>query len=163
MERRTCKKHGDPLGELELLYSPEDRQKTQTYKDSLKENVHLCRGGKKRILNFEDKLPYTKNRMPSPTNADILCRLQPAYSWRIFGHEGPCLCEPLRDGDDRGWVLVKRKHRVKKVKKNIDLELEADLDNWEDVDHYGKATYVKNDTGAAYEHNGALFDIGSRF
>jgi hypothetical protein len=60
-----------------------------------------------------------------------------------------------------GWTTITKRVRVKKVKTVIDLEEESKLDNWDDVEHYGRATYVN--TERPYEHNGALFDIGSRF
>jgi hypothetical protein len=92
------------------------------------------------------------------------CKTNPAYFVKIpTGDLLPTPCQPFMPDDVKGWITVRRRVRKVKVKKAIDLEAEADLDNWEDVEHYGKATYAKNDTGATYEHNGALFDIGSRF
>lgn len=92
------------------------------------------------------------------------CKAAPAYFAKLpTGALEPCICYPLMPADTYGWQVVKRKHRAKKVRTNAQLEEEADLNNWEDVDHYGKATYARNDTTQAFEHNGALFDIGSRF
>lgn len=92
------------------------------------------------------------------------CKQNPAYFAKLpTGVLEPCVCYPLMPEDTQGWQIVKRKHRVKKVRTDAELEEEADLNNWEDVEHYGKATYVQNDTTQAFEHNGALFDIGCRF
>ena len=95
------------------------------------------------------------------------CRANPAYFVRAFGLDIPCPCYPLMENDTYGWQTVKRggrkARRVKKVKTDQQLEAEADMGNWEDVDHVGKATYAYNDSTPAFEHNGALFDIGSRF
>ena len=89
------------------------------------------------------------------------CKLQPAYHIQLPGGDlYPCICEPLMDNDMKGWKVVKRRSRVKRVKTQRQLDEEADVNNWEDVDHYGASTYV-NTTN--YEHNGSLFDIGSRF
>jgi hypothetical protein len=90
------------------------------------------------------------------------CKLQPAYHIQLPGGDlYPCLCEPLMEDDAKGWQTVKRKSRVKKVWTNEQLDEEADLNNWDDVEHYGRATYTN--VGQTHEHNGALFDIGSRF
>lgn len=89
------------------------------------------------------------------------CKLQPAYHIQLpSGDLYPCLCEPLMEDDTKGWQVIQRRRYVKKIKTIQDLDEEADLNNWEDVEHYGGATYVNT---SSYEHNGALFDIGSRF
>jgi hypothetical protein len=51
--------------------------------------------------------------------------------------------------------------RIYRIRSDEELEEEADLDNWEDVEHSGRVTYTQ--TAPAYEHNGSLFDLGSRF
>ena len=89
------------------------------------------------------------------------CKLQPAYHIQLPGGDlYPCACEPLMEDDTKGWQVIQRRRRIKKVKTHEDLDEEANLDNWEDVEHYGGATYVNPNN---YEHNGSLFDIGSRF
>ena len=89
------------------------------------------------------------------------CKLQPAYHIQLpSGDLYPCLCEPLMEDDTKGWQVIQRRRRVKKVRTHEDLDEEADMSNWEDVEHYGGATYVNTNN---YEHNGSLFDIGSRF
>jgi hypothetical protein len=90
----------------------------------------------------------------------IDCQVSPAYHVLTPFGDFPCPSEPLMEDDTKGWEVVKRKVWVKKVKTNQQLAEEAKLENWEDVEHYGQATYF---TPSAYEHNGALFDIGSRF
>ena len=90
------------------------------------------------------------------------CRRNPAYHVILKGGDiFPVSSYPLMSWDTKGWNTVRRKIRVKKFKTDEQLDEEADLDNWEDVEHYGRATYVQ--TGPVAEHNGALFDIGSRF
>lgn len=89
------------------------------------------------------------------------CKLQPAYHIQLpSGDLYPCLCEPLMEDDAKEWEVVNRRRHVKKIKTIVDLEEEADMSNWDDVEHYGGATYVNTNN---YEHNGSLFDIGSRF
>lgn len=101
---------------------------------------------------------------PSYDAALAQCQASPAYAVRLpSGDFYPCVCYPLMPADTYGWQVVKRKFRAKKVWTTQQLEEEADINNWEDVDHYGRATYARNDTTPAFEHNGALFDIGSRF
>ena len=91
----------------------------------------------------------------------IDCKLQPAYHIQLPGGDlYACICEPLMEDDAKGWQTVKRRSRVKRVKTQRQLDEEADVNNWDDVEHYGGSTYV-NTTN--YEHNGSLFDIGSRF
>jgi len=90
----------------------------------------------------------------------IECQVSPAYHALTPIGEFPCPCEPLMEDDTKGWIVVKRKVWVKKTKSDRQLAEEAKLENWEDVEHYGQATYF---TPASNEHNGALFDIGSRF
>ena len=90
----------------------------------------------------------------------IDCQVSPAYHALTPIGEFPCLCEPLMEDDTKGWQVIKRKIRVKKVKTEQQLAEDSRLENWEDVEHYGQATYF---TPSAHEHNGALFNIGSRF
>lgn len=89
------------------------------------------------------------------------CKTNPAYQVRLpSGDMWPCHCEPLMEDDIKGWTIVKRKVRVRKMFTNEELDAEENTDHWDDIVHQGRATY----TGAtAYEHNGSLFDIGSRF
>lgn len=90
------------------------------------------------------------------------CRVDPAYRVKLkSGEMIPVSSYPLMSWDSKGWTTVRRKIRVKRVKTDEELDYEAELDNWEPVEHYGRGTYV--DAGPALEHNGALFDIGSRF
>jgi hypothetical protein len=103
------------------------------------------------------------SKMQSEYNKRLAdCKLQPAYHIRLpSGDFHPCDCYPLMEWDTKGWTTIKRKIHVKKVWTEEQLDEEADMSNWEDVEHYGRATYTN--TGPALEHNGALFDIGSRF
>jgi len=64
------------------------------------------------------------------------------------------------EDDTKGWQVVSYRRHVKKVKTQEQLDDDADLNNWDDVEHYGGATYVNTNN---FEHNGSLFDIGSRF
>lgn len=90
------------------------------------------------------------------------CKLHPAYHARLPGGDTyNCDSVPLMEDDTKGWTTVKRKVHVKKVWSNEELDEEADLNNWDYVEHYGRATYANH--GPTFEHNGALFDIGSRF
>jgi len=90
------------------------------------------------------------------------CRSNPAYFVRMPNglDDFPAHCEPLTEDDTKGWTTVRRKIRVKRVKTDEELNYEAAQmhDYWdaESVDsiHYALPTG---------EHNGALFDIGSRF
>lgn len=119
-----------------------------------------------------EKYPFTEE-MSVPDRRDQLkkraiyvqrleeCRTQPAYYVETALGPMPCLCEPLMEEDTKGWQLVKRKTRVKRVKSHEELEEDANLEGWDDVVHYGRVTYTN--VGQSYEHNGSLFDIGSRF
>lgn len=93
------------------------------------------------------------------------CRVAPAYHAMLpTGDQWPCHCEPLMEDDTKGWTTVKRKIRVKRVKSEEQLEYEAAQmhEYWEteSADSWVMALPVTAPTG---EHNGALFDIGSRF
>lgn len=125
-----------------------------------------------------------KNRMSTMSsqrhNAYLIalaeCRASPQYTVLTPVGEIACTTEPLMEDDTKGWRTVRRcmktcrRHQCRacdrglsrraRVRTNEELDEEADLDNWEDVEHYGRSTYT---TGPVYEHNGALFDIGSRF
>ena len=103
----------------------------------------------------------TEERRKEYALALMECRRNPAYYAQTPMGELPATCEPLMSWDSRGWTTITKRVRVKKVKTVIDLENDSKLDNWDDVEHYGRATYVN--TERAYEYNGALFDIGSRF
>lgn len=103
----------------------------------------------------------TEERRKEYALALMDCRINPAYYAQTPMGELPATCEPLMSWDSRGWTTITKRVRVKKVKTVMDLEEESKLDNWDDVEHYGRATYVN--TERPYEHNGALFDIGSRF
>jgi len=89
------------------------------------------------------------------------CKTNPAYQVRLPGGDmWPCRCEPLMEDDTKGWTTVKRKVRVYKRFTDEQLDAEEDTSAWDDIVHQGRVTY----TGAvAHEHNGSLFDIGSRF
>jgi len=89
------------------------------------------------------------------------CKANPAYQVRLpSGDMWPCHCEPLMEDDTKGWQVVKRKIHVKKTFTDEELDAEENTDQWDDIVHQGRVTY----TGAtAYEHNGSLFDLGSRF
>ena len=103
----------------------------------------------------------TEERRKEYALALMECRANPAYYAQTPIGELPANCEPLMSWDSRGWTTITKRVRVKKVKTVMDLEDESKLENWDDVEHYGRATYVN--TERPYEHNGALFDIGSRF
>jgi hypothetical protein len=62
--------------------------------------------------------------------------------------------------DNKGWTIVKRKIRVKRIKSNEQLDYEAEQmhDYWE-AESVDSQSYVL----PSGEHNGALFDIGARF
>ena len=103
----------------------------------------------------------TEERRKEYAQALMECRITPAYYALTPIGEVPATCEPLMTWDSRGWTTITKRVKVKKVKTIADLEDESKLENWDDVEHYGRATYVN--TEKSYEHNGALFDIGSRF
>ena len=106
------------------------------------------------VTNEKDRREYAE--------ALLECRLNPAYyALSKTGEVIPIASYPLMNWDTKGWTTVKRKTHVKKVWSSEELDEEADLNNWDDVEHYGRATYTN--VGQANEHNGALFDIGSRF
>lgn len=90
------------------------------------------------------------------------CKANPAYQARMPNglDDYPCHCEPFMEDDTKGWTTVKRKIHVKKVLSEEELEhLAAQMhDNWE-VESVDSIHYVLPTS----EHNGALFDIGSRF
>jgi hypothetical protein len=113
-------------------------------------------------LEFASKIVSNKKDQKEYAEALLECRQHPAYHVLLkSGDIIPISSYPLMHWDNKGWNTVKRKIRVKKVKTAEELDEEADLDNWEDVEHYGRVTYTN--TAPAYEHNGALFDIGARF
>jgi len=113
-------------------------------------------------LEFASKIVSNKKDQKEYAEALLECRQHPAYHVQLkSGDIIPITSYPLMHWDNKGWNTVKRKIRVKKVKTAEELDEEADLDNWEDVEHYGRVTYTN--TAPAYEHNGALFDIGARF
>jgi hypothetical protein len=89
------------------------------------------------------------------------CKANPAYHVRLpSGDMWPCHCEPLMEDDTKGWQVVKRKVRVHKRFTDEELDAEENTDHWDDIVHQGRVTY----TGPTqYEHNGSLFDLGSRF
>ena len=89
------------------------------------------------------------------------CRTNPAYQVILpTGDHYPVSSYPLMEDDIKGWTTIKRKIRVKRIRTEEELEYEAAQmhDYWEaesvDSVHYALPTG---------EHNGALFDIGSRF
>jgi len=113
-------------------------------------------------LEFASKIVSNKKDQKEYAEALLECRQHPAYHVQLkSGDIIPITSYPLMHWDNKGWNTVKRKIRVKKIKTAEELDEEADLDNWEDVEHYGRVTYTN--TAPAYEHNGALFDIGARF
>jgi hypothetical protein len=69
------------------------------------------------------------------------------------------------EDDIKGWTVVKRKIRVKKVLSEEELEyLAAQMhDNWEAESVDSRGGMLNYTSGPVGEHNGALFDIGSRF
>ena len=80
------------------------------------------------------------------------CRLNPAYyALSKTGEVIPIASYPLMNWDTKGWTTVKRKTHVKKVWSSEELDEEADLNNWDDVEHYGRVTYTN--VGQANEHN----------
>ena len=113
-------------------------------------------------LEFASKIVSNKKDQKEYAEALLECRQHPAYHLQLkSGDIIPITSYPLMHWDNKGWTTVKRKIRVKKIKTAEELDEEADLDNWEDVEHYGRVTYTN--VAPAYEHNGALFDIGARF
>ena len=92
------------------------------------------------------------------------CARSPAYHVLSPIGEIPCSSQPLMEDDTKGWTTIKRKIHVKKVKSDEQLDYEAAQmhDYWEaaSADSWTMALPVTAPTG---EHNGALFDIGSRF
>jgi hypothetical protein len=125
-------------------------------------------------LMANEKYPFTEE-MSVPDRRDQLkkralyverlqeCQDRPAYHVLMPNglEPSPCHCEPLMEDDTKGWQVVKKKIRVKRAKTHEELEEAANLDSWDDVIHYGRQTYTN--VGQTFEHNGALFDIGSRF
>lgn len=118
------------------------------------------------------KYPFTEE-MSVPDRRDQLkkraiyvqrleeCRTMPAYYAVTPTGPMPCICEPLMEEDTKGWQVVKRKTRIRRIKSHEELEEDANLEGWDDVVHYGRGSYME--TAPNYEHNGSLFDIGSRF
>jgi hypothetical protein len=104
------------------------------------------------------------------------CKRSPAYSILSPIGEIHCTSYPLMEDDNKGWRTVKRcmttcrrkrcrdcergVSRMYRIRSDSELEEEANIDNWDEIEHYGRVTYT---TGPVQEHNGALFDIGSRF
>jgi len=104
------------------------------------------------------------------------CRRAPQYTILTPVGELTCTSEPLMEDDTKGWRTVRRCmktcrrqqcracergiSRRGRIRTDEELDEDADLENWDDVEHYGRVTYT---SGSTYEHNGALFDIGSRF
>lgn len=91
------------------------------------------------------------------------CKSHPVYYAILPNGLGdhPALNEPLMEDDTKGWITVRRKIRVKYIKSEEELEYEAAQmhDYWE-TESADSVHYVLPTSG---EHNGALFDIGSRF
>lgn len=89
------------------------------------------------------------------------CRRAPAYHIRLpSGDMHPCHCEPFMPDDVKGWTTIKRKIHVKRTFTDEELDAEEDTSAWDDIVHQGRVTYTQ---AHGYEHNGSLFDIGSRF
>jgi hypothetical protein len=90
------------------------------------------------------------------------CRTNPAYFVRMPNglDDYPAHCEPFTEDDTKGWITVRRKIRVKRVKTDEELNYEAAQmhDYWE-AESVDSQSYVL----PSGEHNGALFDIGARF
>jgi len=89
------------------------------------------------------------------------CKANPAYYVILpTGDHWACDSAPFMEDDTKGWTTVKRKIHVKKVLSEEELEYLAEQmhDNWE-VESVDSIHYVLPTS----EHNGALFDIGSRF
>ena len=113
-----------------------------------------------------DKMSFTERRAQLERPEDYAfalgeCKANPAYQILLpSGDAWPCHCEPLMEDDTKGWTTVKRKIRVKRVMSNEELDSEENTNNWDDIIHQGRVTYTM---GPTHEHNGSLFDIGSRF
>jgi hypothetical protein len=104
------------------------------------------------------------------------CRRAPQYTMLTPIGEMTCTTEPLMEDDTKGWQTVRRcmktcrRQQCRACQRGIsrkgrirdadELEEDANLENWDDVEHYGRSTYVN---APVFEHNGSLFDIGSRF
>jgi hypothetical protein len=104
------------------------------------------------------------------------CDISPSYFMLTNLGQLPCKSFPLLSTDLKGWQTVRRcikscrrQHcrscerglsRHARLRTDDELEQDADLSNWDNVEHYGRATYT---TANTFEHNGSLFDIGSRF
>lgn len=90
------------------------------------------------------------------------CKSNPAYFARMPNglDDYPAHCEPYMPDDNKGWITIKRKIRVKRIKSNEQLDYEAEQmhDYWE-AESVDSQSYVL----PSGEHNGALFDIGARF
>lgn len=106
-------------------------------------------------------LPSQRRLREDYVHALEQCKSNPAYYIELpTGDHYPITSYPLMEDDNKGWTTIKRKIRVKRVKTEEELEYEAAQmhDYWEaesvDSVHYALPTG---------EHNGALFDIGSRF
>jgi len=115
---------------------------------------------------INDSMSFTERNAQRERQLDYIfalgeCRTSPAYQVRLpSGDMWPCHCEPLMEDDTKGWQVVKRKVRVRKTFTDEELDAEENTDHWDDIVHQGRVTY----TGvAAHEHNGSLFDLGSRF
>ena len=118
------------------------------------------------------RYPVNDNMSPSERHAQLErredyifalneCKTSPAYYILLpSGDHWPCHCDPLMEDDTKGWRVVKRAIRVKRAMSNEELDAEENTNNWDDIIHQGRVTYT---TGSTYEHNGSLFDIGSRF
>lgn len=92
------------------------------------------------------------NYVPTATSTN-----NPYFAILPTGVNYPAVCMPYDDRQS-GWRTVKRRVRRAKVKTNAQLEEEAKMENWDD--EFAHGYYQDAPTG---EHNGALFDIGSRF
>jgi len=113
-------------------------------------------------LEFARKIVSNETDVKEYAVALRECRANPAYQIILkSGDTLPISSYPLMGWDSRGWTTVKARIRTRRIKCNEELDEEADLSNWDDVEHYGRATYSR--TAPNSEHNGALFDIGSRF
>ena len=111
-------------------------------------------------MSFPDRRDQMKKRAIYVQRLEE-CHTTPAYHVETRLGPLPCHCEPLMEEDTKGWQVVKKKIRVKRVKSHEELEEDANLEGWDDVIHYGRGSYTN--TAPNYEHNGSLFDIGSRF
>jgi hypothetical protein len=94
------------------------------------------------------------------------CKSNPAYYIILpTGDHWSCSSVPFMEDDIKGWTKVKRKIHVKKVLSEEELEyLAAQMnENWESTSVDSRGGLMNPMTGPVGEHNGALFDIGSRF